>query len=167
MSSVIEKVEYFDVIHNELNSDWLIPAGFRHEMAFFVPTRISAWRRNFVNMWEKPVYLGRFFWFTGTCLLVFNIYTLCVFFRLPLQYKWHLRSSSCARSSSRTSWPLKMGPIGCPETSVWNYHSTLLNIPEECRSHLCTTSLVAVQNNLYIVIEIPVTRKEVPLNKNT
>jgi hypothetical protein len=27
-----------------------------------------------------------------------------------------------------------MGPTNCPETSVQNYHSTLLNIPEECRS---------------------------------
>ena len=32
------------------------------------------------------------------------------------------------------SWLLKMGPIGCPETSVRNYHSTLRNIPEERRS---------------------------------
>jgi hypothetical protein len=28
-----------------------------------------------------------------------------------------------------------MGPIGCPETSVKNYHSTLRNIPEQRRSH--------------------------------
>jgi hypothetical protein len=27
--------------------------------------------------------------------------------------------------------PLKMGPIGFPETSVNNYQSTLRNIPEE------------------------------------
>jgi hypothetical protein len=33
-------------------------------------------------------------------------------------------------------WFSKMGPIGCPETSVRNYHSTLSNIPEERRSHL-------------------------------
>jgi hypothetical protein len=26
-----------------------------------------------------------------------------------------------------------MGPIGCPETSVQNYLSTMRNIPEECR----------------------------------
>jgi hypothetical protein len=26
---------------------------------------------------------------------------------------------------------LKMGPIGCPETSVWNYHCTLRTISEE------------------------------------
>ena len=32
-------------------------------------------------------------------------------------------------------WPLKMGPLGCPETSVMNYHSALRNIPEERRSH--------------------------------
>jgi hypothetical protein len=35
--------------------------------------------------------------------------------------------------ASWTSWPL--GPIGCRETSVQNYHSTLRNIPEERRSH--------------------------------
>ena len=29
------------------------------------------------------------------------------------------------------SWPLKMGPIGCPETSVMNYHYSLRNSPEE------------------------------------
>ena len=29
-----------------------------------------------------------------------------------------------------------MEPIGCPETSVWKYQSTLRNIPEERRSHL-------------------------------
>jgi len=34
------------------------------------------------------------------------------------------------------SWPLKKGPIGCPETSVRNYHHSLRNSPEERRSHL-------------------------------
>jgi hypothetical protein len=34
------------------------------------------------------------------------------------------------------SWPLKMGPIGYPETSVRNYHHTLRNNQEECKSHL-------------------------------
>ena len=34
-------------------------------------------------------------------------------------------------------WAWKMGPIGCPETSVTNYQSTctLRNIPEEWRFH--------------------------------
>jgi hypothetical protein len=29
-----------------------------------------------------------------------------------------------------------VGLIGCPETSVWNYHSALCYIPEERRSRL-------------------------------
>jgi hypothetical protein len=37
--------------------------------------------------------------------------------------------------SSRTSWPFKMGPICCPETSVEDYHSTPRNIPEQRRPH--------------------------------
>jgi len=39
-------------------------------------------------------------------------------------------------SSSWIFWPLKMGPIGCPETSVRNYHDTLRCISEERKSHL-------------------------------
>jgi hypothetical protein len=39
-----------------------------------------------------------------------------------------------ASSLRKTYWPLKMEPIGCSETSVQNYHSTLCNIPEERRS---------------------------------
>jgi hypothetical protein len=34
------------------------------------------------------------------------------------------------------SWLLKMGPIGCPETSVRNCHYMTSNTPEERRSHL-------------------------------
>jgi len=32
-------------------------------------------------------------------------------------------------------WPLKMGPIHCPETSVRNYRYSLRNRPEEGISH--------------------------------
>jgi hypothetical protein len=39
--------------------------------------------------------------------------------------------SSSVKTFKKISWPLKMGPICCPETSVENYHSTLRNIPEE------------------------------------
>jgi hypothetical protein len=34
------------------------------------------------------------------------------------------------------SWPLKTGPIGCPEMQVTNYLRVLYNIPEECRSYV-------------------------------
>ena len=40
------------------------------------------------------------------------------------------------QEASLTPWPLKMGPIGCPETSVTDYQSTLHNIPEGRRCHL-------------------------------
>ena len=35
------------------------------------------------------------------------------------------------KHSSLTAWPLNMGPIGCSETSVQNYHPTLRKIPKE------------------------------------
>jgi hypothetical protein len=35
------------------------------------------------------------------------------------------------------AWPLKMGPMSCPETSVPNYQSMLRNIPEERMSLSC------------------------------
>jgi hypothetical protein len=37
-------------------------------------------------------------------------------------------------SSPRTAWFLKMGSIGCPETSVNNYQSMVRKIPEELSS---------------------------------
>jgi hypothetical protein len=46
---------------------------------------------------------------------------------------------SVPSSMVRKSWtsrPLKMKPIGCPETSVQSYHSMLRNIPKERRSHI-------------------------------
>jgi hypothetical protein len=40
------------------------------------------------------------------------------------------------------SRPLKMGPIGCPETSVRNYHYSLHNNPENGSSVFGTGSLM-------------------------
>jgi hypothetical protein len=40
------------------------------------------------------------------------------------------------QSLSQESWPLKMGPIGCPETSAMNYRCSLCNDPKERSSHL-------------------------------
>jgi hypothetical protein len=47
--------------------------------------------------------------------------------------------SSRVKNPSRKDsdcWPVKMGPIRCPETSVNNYHTTPRNISEERRSHV-------------------------------
>jgi len=41
-----------------------------------------------------------------------------------------------SRTKSLDSRNLKMGPIGCPETSVRNYHYSLRNNPEKRSSHL-------------------------------
>lgn len=52
---------------------------------------------------------------------------------------WRFQTTywSDLQGSSETAWPLKIGTIGFPETSVWNYDSTLHKIPEEHRS--CTS----------------------------
>jgi hypothetical protein len=46
------------------------------------------------------------------------------------------RSGNSRFLDSWISWPLKMGSIGYPETSVRNYHHTLCKTQEECKSHL-------------------------------
>jgi len=47
------------------------------------------------------------------------------------------------------TWPLKMGPIGCPEKSVINPHSILRNIPEERRSHTAVEALNYINEPTY------------------
>ena len=39
-----------------------------------------------------------------------------------------------------TAWLLKMGPVGCPETSVTKYKSMLRNTSEDGKSHLLQKS---------------------------
>ena len=39
-------------------------------------------------------------------------------------------------SRDKDAWPLKRGPIVCPETSATIYQFMLPNIPEERRSHV-------------------------------
>ena len=53
-----------------------------------------------------------------------------------------------------SSWPLKVGPIGCPETSVRNYHSVLCNIPEQRVSLIPQLGHVAQSAMLYLRFQI-------------
>jgi hypothetical protein len=46
------------------------------------------------------------------------------------------QSVSSSRIKKSVSLSLKMGSIGCPQTSERNYHSTLCNIPQDGRPHL-------------------------------
>ena len=45
---------------------------------------------------------------------------------------------------------LKAGAVGCPETSVCNYHTVLRKIPEELRSHLHRGRSLSLRSALQI-----------------
>jgi len=61
-----------------------------------------------------------------------------------------------SQQSSWTAWSLKMAPIGCPETLVASYQSTLRKIPEEqslnvlcvVQDKLCVLFLVCVKGEV-------------------
>jgi hypothetical protein len=57
------------------------------------------------------------------CNTVWRVYVKCTLF-------WHFMLFK------KSAWPLKMGSIVCPETSVGDCHSTLHKIPKERISHL-------------------------------
>jgi hypothetical protein len=44
------------------------------------------------------------------------------------------------------SWPVKMGPIGCSETSVRIYHYSLRNNPQEPSSHILRGASLKARN---------------------
>ena len=67
-----------------------------------------------------------FFWNVTQRGMVFS------YRRFETTYRTHLQ----ATSSQRMVWPLVMEQIGCPETSVTNYQSTLRNIPEDRRAQV-------------------------------
>ena len=72
---------------------------------------------------------------TRTWDLTLNSTTTGSDFRLPPWCKWRLGTSgSWAALIGWTAWPLKMRPIGCPETSVTNYQPTMSNISDGRRS---------------------------------
>jgi hypothetical protein len=64
-----------------------------------------------------------------------------VYRRFGTSYRSHIRGPRV--------WPVKMGPIRCPETSVNNYHTTPPNIPEDRRSQppRCCTNCTSSQQS--------------------
>ena len=95
----------------------------------------NRWRAFVIAFMNLGLQKWREFFWIGEELLVWGIRSSGMLGSIPLtgyrrfgtSYRSHLQGTAC---------PLKMGPIGCPETSVNNYGSTLRNIPEERRSHL-------------------------------
>jgi hypothetical protein len=74
------------------------------------------------------------------CSLLGRLYGIvCIEICALLRYYTALSGSSVLTFRDNLLVPSsrvkKMGPIGCLETSVQNYHSALHNIPEERRSH--------------------------------
>jgi hypothetical protein len=63
--------------------------------------------------------------------------------------------------SAPSSLPLKLGPMGCPETSVRNYHSVLRNTPEERRSHVLRVGSLKSRSRQ----QFPLKRRNVPSTK--
>jgi len=53
-----------------------------------------------------------------------------------LTFQDNLLVPCCKGLGFSDSHPLRMGPIGCPETSGTSYHYTLCSNPEDCRSLL-------------------------------
>jgi hypothetical protein len=66
-----------------------------------------------------------------TCVLLWY----CAAFSSVPTFRGNLSvPSSRVKNFTWTSWPLKMGPIICPERWIHNYYSNLRNIPEDRRS---------------------------------
>jgi hypothetical protein len=78
------------------------------------------------------------------CLQMFSIYVTqtkqdrqCTYNVTLVHWRSFYTSSAFLRAwyhapplkMAQTTWPLKMGPISCPETSIRNYHSTPCKIP--------------------------------------
>ena len=62
-------------------------------------------------------------------------------------------ASSRVKKPKIYSRPLKMGPIGCPETSVINYHYSLRNNPEERSSHLLRGGNLQSRTDIQLVLQ--------------
>jgi len=62
--------------------------------------------------------------------------------RFGTAYRSSLRESRIQRT-------LKMGPMGCSETSVTNYHHSLRNSPEERSSHTLHDGSLNSYTDLY------------------
>ena len=82
-----------------------------------------AWRQTSAAVWMR----SSLFWdVTRRRLVIYRcLGTAC---------NSHLQGSSSLRRIFRPILRLKLGTVGCPETSVNNYQSTPHNIPQERRS---------------------------------
>jgi len=86
---------------------------------------VNPWNRTFVNPWNRTL--------LQNCALPCYDAASSGNFVPTFQDNLSVQSS---RVKNPKIEPLKMGPIGYPETSLRNYHYSLCNSPEERSSHL-------------------------------
>ena len=114
--------------------------SFRKWAILYTKMQSKLFVTEFLNLAVDIVNAFRLIVFSDTllyrkCLLVCQ-YPNLIFIHYTLEligsFVYHLHNCwrQCSRHSSWTAWPLKVGPIGFPETSVRNYQSTLRNITE-------------------------------------
>jgi hypothetical protein len=85
------------------------------------------WKHKYINRINSHILRSALFWDITRCLMI------TVYRRFGKTYRSHIHGSRVLFYSD--SWPVKMVPLGWPETSVNNYHKTPRHIPEERRSH--------------------------------
>jgi hypothetical protein len=76
---------------------------------------------------------------SALCWVVTRRRVVIVYRSFGTAYVSHVQGSRFRKG--KDSWPLKMGPIFCRETSVNNYHMTPRNIPKEHRFEMPIISL--------------------------
>jgi hypothetical protein len=80
-----------------------------------------------------------------------DVYEICTLLGYNAAYSGNsllkFRDNLSVLSSRVKEIRLKTGLVGCPETSLRNYHYTLRNVPEERRSHLVFLFLIYLWND--------------------
>ena len=136
--------------NQEAISKFQMPEGWHVAVPYSEPknplaprTKIVAWvtsRPRFVHLWSLSQHekKKKAFWF-GVANLLCRTCSSYSHAEDALHHRnqWHLSSAIQTNKHKvhattwlRASQPLKMKPIGCPETSVRNYQNSLSNKPE-------------------------------------
>ena len=86
------------------------------------------------------------FWFIRQRVVIIS------YWRFGTTYRSHLQGSGIQKEIILDSLTPKMGPIGCPETSVINYHYSLRNNPEERSSQCPVFQKPKVHHHIYNIL---------------
>ena len=119
---------------------------FRTSRCHFTPPaqlKVSMWRTSASTTVLLVSSICCYSWFeTSATMMTSALFwditrrrVIIVYRRFGTTYLSHLHGWRVREA--KDSWPLKMGLMQCPETSVNNYETTPCNIPEERRCYSC------------------------------